>query len=200
MSAAPGTGRRALGARMIAVAAFKSPRGGRATARRCAPYGRVASRVSALLRLTALCLALLFGACAARPALADMTLADGVVEEVNAVRASQGLPPLRPDDALTRAALAHAADQARAARMTHKGSDGTDVGQRLVRAGYDYARAKEAVAVGWGKPRNVTRGWWYSPDHRATLLHHPASEVGVGVARGADGRAYWTLIVAEPYS
>ena len=145
-------------------------------------------------------LALLLAACAHTPARADMALAAGVIEEVNAVRASQGLPPLSPDRTLNEAAMAHAADQARTARMAHEGSDGTDIGQRLVRAGYDYARAKEAVAVGWGKPRNVTRGWWYSPEHRETLLHHPASEVGVGVVHGEDGKAYWTLIVAEPYS
>ena len=153
-----------------------------------------------MFRLPALGLVLLLCACATPPARADMALADGLIAEVNAVRASQGLDPLAPDSALCAVAAAHAADQARAARMTHEGTDGTDIGQRLVRAGYDYARAKEAVAVGWGKPRNVTRGWWYSPDHRDTLLAHPASEVGVGVVHGADGKAYWTLIVAEPWS
>ena len=129
-----------------------------------------------------------------------MALAEAVIEEVNAVRASQGLPPLAPDAALTEVAVAHAADQARTARMAHQGSDGSALDDRLMRAGYDYARAKEAVAVGWGEPRGVTRGWWYSPSHRDTLLHHPASEVGVGVVLGEDGKAYWTLIVAEPYS
>lgn len=143
---------------------------------------------------------LLASACSSTPARADMALAQGVIAEVNAVRASQGLGPLAPDDALTAAAIAHAADQAAAARMAHHGSDGSALNDRLLRAGYDYARAKEAVAVGWGQPRNVTRGWWYSPDHRDTLLHHPASEVGVGVVLGEDGRAYWTLIVAEPWS
>ena len=147
-----------------------------------------------LIALGALC------ACAVSPAGAEPGLAQGVIDEVNAVRASQGLPPLTVDAALTEAASAHAADQAASARMAHEGSDGTDVGARLLRAGYDYARAKEAVAVGWGEARGVTRGWWYSPAHRRTLLHWPASEVGVGVARDRDGRAYWTLIVAEPYS
>lgn len=146
-----------------------------------------------------LVLFVVLAACASRPTGADTALARGVIAEVNAVRQTQGLSRLSPDPALTRAAEVHAADQARQRQMAHKGSDGTDIADRLFKVGYDYARAKEAVAVGWGEPRNVTRGWWNSPSHRATLLHDPASEVGVGVVRGADGKAYWTLIVAEPH-
>ena len=155
--------------------------------------------MSSLFRIAVIAFSLTLAACVT--AKAEPDLASALVAEVNAVRASQGLPGLAVDHELNAAALAHAADQARAARMTHRGSDGAELGERLIRAGYDYARAKEAVAVGWqGGPRDVARGWWYSPGHRATLLHWPASEVGVGVVRGEDGRPYWTLIVAEPYS
>ena len=124
--------------------------------------------------------------------------AAAVIEQVNGLRALHGLPPLAPAPALAAAARAHTEEQARLRRISHQGADGSQLSARLERVGYAHRAAGENVASGWDQPGEVARGWWESPGHRENLLRPQTTQVGVAAARDADGRTYWTLIVALP--
>lgn len=66
-----------------------------------------------------------------------------MIERINAVRAEHGLPALRESAILAEAARRQAVDLARNQWLIdsgrwHEGSDGSDIGTRLARAGYRY--------------------------------------------------------------
>lgn len=121
-----------------------------------------------------------------------------VVEVVNARRAEHGLDPVRANRRLMSAARVHSADQAAMQRMTHTGSDGSNVGQRLSRAGYDWSNWAENVAAGYPSARSVVRGWMGSTAHRANVLAADVRHIGVARAYASDGTPYWTMVLARP--
>ena len=144
--------------------------------------------LSALISLSA---ALPAAACDA-PANAAQ-LAHVLMLEINQERGRAGLPALRMSPQLTQAAQAHACDSARHNRMSHTGTDGSNFGQRIIRAGYNYRSATENVALGFPEPGQVLRAWMRSPGHRQNILARRPNELGLGVARGRDGRTHWVM-------
>jgi uncharacterized protein YkwD len=119
-----------------------------------------------------------------------------VVADVNAARRRAGLAPLAADPALVAAAQAHACDIAGRGRLSHRGADGSDVGRRLRREGYDWSQANENVALGPRTPAAAVARWMASPGHRANILARRSREAGAGVALGRDGRPFWVLVTA----
>ena len=124
--------------------------------------------------------------------------AQQVVDLTNARRAQYGLPALSVNGALTDAAQAHAADQASVSRMSHAGTDGSDVSARLDRVGYAYSAWGENVAAGYGDAGGVMNGWMNSSGHRANILNGNFTQIGVGLAYSANGTPYWTMDLARP--
>lgn len=142
--------------------------------------------------LVALTLFLLVASCATPARGQD------VIRAVNAVRAEHGLAPLAPDRRLAGIAADHAADQARAGAISHHGTDGRRLEDRLADRRYRYRAAAETVASGQRDAWQVARDWEESPAHRRAMLLPGATDAGVGLARAAGtGRLYWTMIVAE---
>jgi uncharacterized protein YkwD len=99
---------------------------------------------------------------------------------MNAVRKSHGLPALRIDPHLVRAARRHSADMMRRQYFAH-GSVGGRVlasGARGPLFGEDLAWAQNITAT-W-----VVDQWLASPRHRAILLRAGFRRVGIGYAFG----------------
>jgi uncharacterized protein YkwD len=130
------------------------------------------------------------------------TRAQEVLDAVNRERSRHGLPPMLAHAALARAASAHSADQARQGRLSHTGSDGSTVGQRLQREGYRWSSVGENVAGGQATAAEVVAAWIGSPGHRAIMLTAGENHAGVGYAAAAQHplRHFWTLVVARPAS
>ncbi|WP_343450841.1 CAP domain-containing protein [Micromonospora oryzae] len=122
--------------------------------------------------------------------------AQEVVDLVNAERAKAGCDALKIDDKLMAAAQAHSQDQADHRKMTHDGSDGSDVGERLDRAGYAWRAYGENVAWNQQTPAAVMDAWMNSPGHRANILNCSFTEIGVGVAN--SNGPYWTQDFGTP--
>ncbi|MEH1028383.1 CAP domain-containing protein [Micromonospora profundi] len=120
-----------------------------------------------------------------------------VLELVNARRAEGGCAPVQSDPELTTAAQRHSQDQAEHRSMSHTGSDGSDVGQRLDRAGYAWRTYGENVAYNQSTPEAVMTAWMDSPGHRANILNCAFTEIGIGRADTGDG-PYWTQNFAAP--
>lgn len=103
-----------------------------------------------------------------------------------------GLGPLDKHPALTAAAQKHSQDNAQMGDLTHTGSDGSRVSDRVAREGYDYSSVRENIAWGYSSARSVVMGWMCSDGHRRNIMACDVSDIGVGIAQGRDGRYYHT--------
>jgi uncharacterized protein YkwD len=103
-----------------------------------------------------------------------------LLETMNEVRARRGLPPLRIDVKLTRAARAHSADMMRRQYFAHGYVLGRTVaaGARGPVFGENLAWATRITAT-W-----VVTHWLASPPHRAILLRPGFRRVGIGYSFG----------------
>jgi uncharacterized protein YkwD len=123
-----------------------------------------------------------------------VTPAQQVVSLVNEERAAAGCGPLAVDSKLTTAAERHSEDQAAHQNMSHTGSDGSSLKDRVDRVGYEWHTLGENVAYGQTTPAQVMDDWMDSTGHRRNILNCEFEDIGVGVARDVDGRLAWTQV------
>lgn len=123
------------------------------------------------------------------PASAESGPTDRVLVLVNAERAKAGCAPLTENAKLTKAAQDHSQDMADHQNMSHTGSDGSSMSDRLSRVGYAYRSAGENVAAGYTSPESVMDGWMNSAGHKANILNCGFKEIGIGLAQPGY---YWT--------
>lgn len=104
-------------------------------------------------------------------------------------------PPLLPNAALDRAALAHSTDMAALRYFSHVSRDGSTVGDRASRAGYVWRGIGENIASGMRTPEEAVAGWVASPGHCANLMNAGFTDMGAGFAKSSDpatGIVFWT--------
>ena len=101
----------------------------------------------------------------------------------NARRAAAGVGPVTMHAGLIKPAKAHAEDQvgARCAQgyLTHVGTDGSRIGDRIERAGWWVNGGGENLACGHVTAEQVVQGWMDSPGHRENLLNPNWTHIGV---------------------
>ena len=122
-----------------------------------------------------------------------------VVQQINAIRAQNGLRKLRRHRGLARAADEKALEVATTKVLSHSSPDGTSMDQRVrkyVRAtqvgetlGYVPARSKQA--------KRIVDGWMASPGHRAALLSPSFRRVGVGRRKADLGSGKIAIIALD---
>jgi uncharacterized protein YkwD len=101
-----------------------------------------------------------------------------VVQEMNRVRAEHGLPALRFDDHLQRAAVAHSREMLANDVFEHGAFSA-----RLHQFDVQSRVAGENLAWGTGSTgsaKAIVSAWLASPEHRANLLRTSFRRVGVG--------------------
>ena len=140
-------------------------------------------------RLGALLLAVL-AIMAARPygtAGAPSSQAYDLIAEVNALRASNGLPPYRIDPILMAVAQAHTDYQVAAGTTTHYSPNGSRPRDRAIAAGYGGGATifiSENIAGGTGLSPAEAVGWWQGDDpHLNTMLGPNYTDVGAGAGQ-----------------
>ena len=101
--------------------------------------------------------------------------------------------PLALEPRLTRAAQLHSEDMHDTGVMSHTGSDGSRLTERIDRQGYAWASAGENVARGYPTPEAVVAGWLGSDGHCANLMHGGYADLGAG-----EAGSFWTLVFARP--
>ena len=104
-----------------------------------------------------------------------------MIAVVNQERAARGLPALRFDPALARAAQAHAEDMVRNDYFDHVSLDGSDFSDRAGAAGYEGFATGENIARGQESAAEVMRAWMSSDGHRRNILSAQSNEIGVGL-------------------
>lgn len=115
-------------------------------------------------------------------------LARAAVCLINSRRVARGVPRLRINHRLSRAAKWHTHDMVRRKYFGHVSHRGRDVVDRLYGARYLGGRFSWAVAenLAWGSgslgtPREIVRAWMKSPGHRRNMLDRRYREIGIGV-------------------
>lgn len=145
----------------------------------------------------------------AAPVLEPAAVERRVLELVNRARAEarscgrtrfSATMPLRASAVLTSAALLHAQDMARRNELGHEGSDGSDSGARITRAGYAWRASGENVAAGQRDADAVVAAWLESPPHCATLMGPQYTEMGIAyaLAPGRNPGIYWAQTFGAP--
>lgn len=126
--------------------------------------------------------------------------AQDVVAQVNALRASNNLPPYQVNTVLMGIAQSHADYIAGTGVVTHFSADGKRPYQRAVAAGYSVAGDlsqggffSENVNSGIDfTPADVVNDWQSDSDHLNTMTSPDLKDVGVGVAL-VNGVTYYVL-------
>ena len=125
-----------------------------------------------------------------------------VFREANAFRAANGLPALRAETTLIRAAARHSQDMATRNYMAHTSPDGTTADSRMRAAGATFNSWGENI--GYQSAPNETaatrmmEAWKASPGHRANLLNPKFTRTGIyAYRRASDGTMYFTQVFAD---
>ena len=109
----------------------------------------------------------------------------------NEIRAERGLPALRQDARLRRAAVAHSDDMVARRFFEHTTPAGVTMVDRIMASRYASRDVGwslgENLAWGTGRlatPRSIMRAWMDSPGHRANIVKRTYREIGIGIVTG----------------
>lgn len=78
--------------------------------------------------------------------------------------------------------------------MSHVGSDGSKLGARVTREGYQWSTVGENVAWGYRTVASVMAGWLASSGHCKNIMNPYFTELGA-----AEVNYYWTQVFARPH-
>lgn len=120
-----------------------------------------------------------------------------LLQAVNAVRVSHGLPRLRVAGALQRAARSNTARMLRTGAFTHG-----DFAGRMARF---HIRGPAGENLAWGSGSYAEAGsivamWMNSAPHRANLLRAGFHRVGIGAGAGPFGGEPQALVVTADFA
>jgi len=116
-----------------------------------------------------------------------------LLDLTNQARANSGLPMLRMDPRLCRAARLHSANMARYNSMSHS-LDGRSHQNRTAEAGYPSGMVAENICASQRDPQSAISTWLNSSGHRANMLSYQYADLGVGIGYSNNGQPYYTQV------
>jgi uncharacterized protein YkwD len=123
-----------------------------------------------------------------------------VVRHVYAIRAEHMRPPLRVDPDLSRIAREYSCVLLARGALSHTGTDGTTVSDRIRAAGKTFVAVGENLASSTDTRQPVVAAidaWMKSAGHRENILRPDFTDTGVGVCH--DGTTYYfTQVFLRP--
>jgi uncharacterized protein YkwD len=167
-----------------------------------------ATRTTLALLLGAAALAASGTAATGKRATAVNTLSRDVLVQVNVLRRTKGLVPLKLASGLNAAALQHSREMATDGYFAHESVDGSSFDKRVARfyrpGSFRYWSVGENLV--WSAPTLDAAGaltlWLNSPPHRKNLLDPHWREIGIAAvhvtaAPGAYGGGAATIVTAD---
>jgi uncharacterized protein YkwD len=115
----------------------------------------------------------------------------------NAARQARGLAPLTASIPLNLSAGKHALLMAARHTMEHHLPGEGDLAARVQDAGYSWSRIGENIASGYPDVPSVMAAWMGDIPHRMNIMG-AFREMGVGMARAADGTPYYCVDLGSP--
>ncbi len=120
--------------------------------------------------------------------------ASQMASALNRERSRHGLPALRYNGEVARAAAAHACDMQQRGFFDHTGSNGSNAMDRVRRTrAARPCRVAENIAYGYPSAEIVVQGWMNSSGHRRNMLQPDVREFGIGLA-DAPGGPYAVMV------
>ena len=121
-----------------------------------------------------------------------------VLKLTNTLRKKEGLPELKPNALLAKAAREHSANMAKQNKLEHVLDDKEPV-DRVVATGYKRAYVGENIAAGKAMPPKGAHDLWLdSPPHKKNMLSEKFEEIGIGIVRSSKGVIYYTQVFGTP--
>jgi uncharacterized protein YkwD len=109
----------------------------------------------------------------------------------NQIRSERGLPQLKSNAKLAKAALRHSTEMVDQGFFDHTSPDGDTFVDRILRAGYVKRNAGWSLGenLAWGTGElstaaSIMRSWMNSPGHKANILKRGYREIGIGIRLG----------------
>jgi uncharacterized protein YkwD len=122
--------------------------------------------------------------------------AENVLALMNVYRAEAGLPPLRADERLARAARDRMRHMEDVGYWSHEAPDGMSPFVWVTARDYDYSHAAENLAAGFETVGVLVSSWMESQGHRENILSSDLEDCGVAIIDGSTtGRATGKSIV-----
>lgn len=122
-----------------------------------------------------------------------------VFELVNKERAQRGLPLLKLNAELSRVARIKSQDMIDKKYFAHNSPTYGSPFQMMQKFGLRFSAAGENIAYGQKTAADVMKTWMNSPGHKANILSEAYTNIGIGVAKMANGTLYWTQMFMNPY-
>ena len=120
---------------------------------------------------------------------------DVFIDQLNAYRAANGLAAVEFDVRLFRAARDHNTDMRRNIKtLSHTGSNGSSMSDRIAAQGFRACAAAENIARGQRSVDAVFTSWRNSDGHNKNMLNPRMRSVGVHYQPKGN---YWTLVLAR---
>lgn len=116
-----------------------------------------------------------------------------LLDLTNSARARSGLPMLRMDPRLCRAARMHSANMARYNSMSHT-LEGRTHQHRAWEAGYPSGMIAENICFSQYDPQGAINTWLNSSAHRTNMLSYQYADLGVGIGYNSAGQPYYTQV------
>jgi uncharacterized YkwD family protein/spore coat assembly protein SafA len=120
------------------------------------------------------------------------TLEQQVIDLVNQQRSWNGLPALKTNWEVSRVARYKSQDMIDKHYFDHQSPTYGSAFNMMENFGIRFSAAGENIAYGQRTPQAVMNDWMNSPGHRSNILNPTYNQIGVGVAKAANGTLYWT--------
>jgi uncharacterized protein YkwD len=99
---------------------------------------------------------------------------------------------------LAEASLQHSLDMAENGFISHTGSNGDTLDERLALVQYDWVASAENLGHGYRDAEEATQAWLKSKMHCKNIMNPEFREIGAAHAKSKTHRTYWTLIFGSP--
>ena len=120
-----------------------------------------------------------------------------MIDEVNLLRAENGLNAISINESLNLAAVAHSQDMYDQDRAWHFGSDGSSPLERIARFGFIGELTGENISETYENDELTLKAWMAQENARSIILDKDAKYMGLGWYQAQDGKIWWTQIFAE---
>lgn len=109
------------------------------------------------------------------------------------------VPPLEWDNLLYKAAYRHASDMAKHNFLSHTGSDGSSVGQRVGATGAPYTYVGENIFAGKKHVHQAMQSWQQSPGHCENIMRPHFNKMAAACVKNSasDYTFYWAQVFSR---
>jgi uncharacterized protein YkwD len=84
--------------------------------------------------------------------------------------------------------------------VSHSGSDGSHVDERVEELDYAWSSVGENISAGRESSEEVVAAWLLSPEHCENVMRASFTEIGGACFHNKDtkNKTYWTVVFASP--